>query len=315
MEQAKQTMPKIYPMAEGEAIDPLFNDAFVHVFGREESKVVTRGLVNSILREVGIEELGEINEIHSEHTDIGEAVGCKGSRFDVLVVADERRYIVDIEAERHSGDIANRALLYGCRIMSTYTQKGMGYDDLPHVIVMVLLDAQRKLEGDGIVTTASFKWQLGASSVEATDRLQIVLVDLAMARKRYNRAVEVPAGDEMAAWLYALTRGYKEKKGLVSIMEKFPSIEEFAARYNRAVSDPAIIAAYEAEADNWRERESRERWLEGERKKAQEEGHKEGLEQGLEQGLELASSVLREQGVEESTIAALRRTYVERSAK
>lgn len=60
------------------------------------------------------------------------------------------------------------------------------------------------------------------------------------ARKRQNISNEISL-DELAVWLYALTTGYKEPERLDAIMEKFLSIEEFAKKYDRAITDPALL--------------------------------------------------------------------------
>ncbi|MDO4399862.1 MAG: PD-(D/E)XK nuclease family transposase [Coriobacteriia bacterium] len=279
MTQARSNTPTSMGNESPKQIDPLFNDAFVRVFGREESKPLTRNFVNAILREIGVDEVGDIDEIHAEYTDIGEIIGCKTSRFDVLIAADGKRKLVDLEAQRQPSDIGNRALLYGARIMSTYTDMGTSYADLPHVIVITLLDTKSEFEDGEIISTATLKWQVGGEFVEATDRLRFILVDLVKARKRYNRPEAIDRGDEMAAWLYALTNGYRRREELNRVMEAFPSLEEFAKQYDRAVSDPALIRAYQAAADYWREEESRERWLAEQERKAVERGLQQGIEQ------------------------------------
>ena len=259
-------------------IDPLFNDAFIRVFGREDSKNLTKSFINAIFREIGIEELDHIDAIHSEYTDAGEIVGCKSTRFDVLILTDNR--VINLESERHPGDIVNRALLYASRLMSTHTDKGVTYDSLPHVIVIALLDTKSLFtDPNQIVYKSSMCWNLDGSFTEASDRLYFIAVDMKHARKRYNISNETSL-DELAAWLYALTIGYKEPGRLDAIMEKFPSIEEFANKYDRAITDPELLRAYERAADAWREEESLERFIRTEVEAGRAEARAEGLAEG-----------------------------------
>lgn len=53
-------------------IEPLFNDAFIRIFGKEESRKLTCGLINAIFRNVGLEEIKR----GSEHYSCGT---CKGA--------------------------------------------------------------------------------------------------------------------------------------------------------------------------------------------------------------------------------------------
>ncbi|MBQ9041530.1 MAG: PD-(D/E)XK nuclease family transposase [Eggerthellaceae bacterium] len=280
-------------------IDPMFNDAFVHVFGRSDSRNVTKAFINSVFRNVGIDEIDEIDSIHAEYTDMGEVVGCKATRFDVLIFADNQ--IVDLEAERHDTQLGDRAMLYGARLLSTHTELGLSYADMPQVVIVLLIDVASQFDaGDDLVFASNTSWFVNGQPVYATEKLKIVAVNLRKARKRYNRFEDIP-DDEMAAWLYILANGYKSNEEIERTVEKFPSIEEFAKRYGKAISDPSLMAAYEQEARNWRESESFERWL------ADKESN--DIEQGLEQGLEQATALLAEMGLGEEAIEEFAKNY------
>ena len=49
-------------------MEPLFSELFVRIFGMEDSKNMTRSLVNAILVGAGLEPIGEIKEISAERT-------------------------------------------------------------------------------------------------------------------------------------------------------------------------------------------------------------------------------------------------------
>ena len=51
--------------------------------------------------------------------------------------------------------------------------------------------------------------------------------------------------DESLAWLYLLAAGYEHPEEVNLIMDNFPTMEEFAARYGIALGDPILKRAYD----------------------------------------------------------------------
>ena len=241
MTQARSNTPKTTGSESLQRIDPLSNAAFVRIFGREESKPLTRSFINVILREIDIDEIGDIDEMRVEHADLGEIIGCKTSRFNVLIIADNADNLAERGARRQPGNIANRALFYGARAINTYVNGGTAHSDIPDVIVITLVDTQSEFDEDKIVLTATTHWHHGGEVIEASDKLRLVVVDLAKARSRHDRPESIDPDNEMTAWLFALTNGYRSNEELNRAVEAFPRLEEFVKQYDQTVLDSALI--------------------------------------------------------------------------
>ena len=286
-------------------IEPLFNAAFVRIFGDEgSSKTVTRALVNAVLRAAGLDEIGEIERIDAERTELGGTVDCKSSRFDVRIMAGER--LVDLEAQRRPDEIAARSLFYGALMLSSATGSGTVYDDLPQVTVIVLLDSAPLRSGDGLVHVCEMRWRGDGEGGPATDLLQVVVVELEKVRRRYNSLSDEVLADEALSWFYVLTKGFDEEGAMQATAEKFPTIEEFAELYGRAIGDPEVVRAYRRSEESWREENAWKRYFE----RIKREAHESGMEQGIEQGVSELSAALAKRGVDaaviDEAVAALR---------
>ena len=119
-------------------IEPLFYRAFPRIFGVNESKEVTRSLINAILTHAGLDPIGEIERIDAEHTALAGSVDCKMPRMDVRIVASGR--LVDLEAQLYPEDIGDRSLLYASQLLAENMPAGASYKDMPQTIVITLLD-------------------------------------------------------------------------------------------------------------------------------------------------------------------------------
>ena len=266
-------------------IDPLFNDAFIRIFGREDSKALTRSLVNSILRIVGIDPIGDINRIEAEYTMVDGSIECKAPRADIRLVSEKR--VLDIEAQTYEDDIDNRFLLYASKLMAASLTKGMGYEDLPQVIVIILLDdAPRFPDTPEIVSRAQMKWNAESADDTEIDRIILVLVELEKFRRRYTGLSPEVLDDESLAWMYLLTRGYESEEDMMTILDQYAELKEFADQYGYAIDDPKVVQAYESYLSAERDYHARQRYLARITREAEERGTKEGIEQGIERGAE-----------------------------
>ena len=296
-------------------IEPLFNSAFIRIFGREESKGITRSLVNSILTRAGINPIDEITTIDAEHTSVEGGVDCKTPRMDVCIVTANRR-IIDLEAQCYPEDIVNRSLLYASQLMSAYTPKRTRFKDIPQVIVITLLDdAPLFPDSPDFVNTCQMAWLSNGRFSEGTDRMAFVLVELEKVRRRYNMLSEEVLSDRLLSWLYLLTEGFDDKEEANAIMDAFPDLEEFATMYGYALNDPKLVRAYEDYASAEREYQSRKDYFERVEREARErgeaegfadgmkrghaEGRAQGIKQGIKQGIEQGIKQGIEQGIEQ----------------
>lgn len=266
-------------------IDPLFNDAFIRIFGREDSKALTRSLVNSILRIVGIDPIGDINRIEAEYTMIDGSIECKAPRADIRLVSEKR--VLDLEAQTYEDDIDNRFLLYASKLMAASFTKGMGYEDLPQVIVIILLDdAPRFPDTPEIVSRAQMKWDAESADDTEIDRIILVLVELEKFRRRYTGLSPEVLDDESLAWMYLLTRGYESEEDMMTILDQYAELKEFADQYGYAIDDPKVVQAYESYLSAERDYHARQRYLARITREAEEQGIERGIERGMKQGIE-----------------------------
>jgi len=140
-------------------IEPLFNSAFIRIFGQKESVGITRSLINTILRRAGIKPIGEVHSIEAEHTEAAGGVDCRSARMDVRVVAAGRRHI-GLEAQLYPEDIDSRSIFYASQIVVANTPKGAKYKDIPQAVVITLLDdAPLFPEQDGFISVSRMMWR------------------------------------------------------------------------------------------------------------------------------------------------------------
>ena len=296
--------------ASSEPIEPLFNEAFIRIFGREESKKLTRSLVNTVLESAGIGPIGEIEQISAEHGSPEGGVECKTPRFDVHIVSENR--LVDLEAQRFPAEVGNRSVYYAANALVAGTGKVRSYSELPQAIVITLLDDPALFpESQGFVHVCRWFWGVDGALIEATDRQLLVLVELSKIHERYNELGDDVLRDKLLSWAYLITNGFRNESEVRAIMDSYPDIEDFAELYGLAVNDPKVMQAYwdaktaVLEYNNRQEyfakleREAKERGLE----QGIEQGIERGIEQGIKQGVDSLSAKLRDLGVSESIIA------------
>ena len=293
------------------AIEPLFNSAFIKIFGREESKPLTRGLVNAVLRRIGVEPVAEIERIDAEHTATEGSVECKTPRMDVRVVAAGK--VIDLEAQGYPEDVGTRSLFYGSQLICENTPKGAQYRDLPQAIVITLLDAPPVFpDAGGFVHVCRLKWDVdGGVPRDGTDRLLFVVIELSKVREKYNELSGEVLSDELLTWAYLLTNGYRDDLEVEKMTSEVPDIEYFAELYGLAVNDPKVKRAFEDAVSAEREYHSRQNYYARLEREAiergfaqgEEAGMEKGMEKGMQKGMQKVAARLRELGVDEALIA------------
>ena len=283
--------------APDEPIEPLFNEAFIRIFGMEKSKRLTRSLVNTILESAGIEPIGEIDEITAEHGSPEGGVECKTPRFDVHIVSERR--LVDLEAQRFPTEVGNRSVYYAANALVAGTGKIKSYSDLPQAIVITLLDDPAPFpDSEEFVHVCRWFWDVDGQHVAATDRQLLVLVELSKIHERYNELREDVLRDKLLSWAYLITNGFRSESEVRAIMESYPDIEEFAELYGLAVNDPKVVQAYWDAKTAVLEYNNRQEYFEKLEREARERGEKEGASDAVE----LIAERLRSLDVDESII-------------
>ena len=303
-------------------ISPLFNDVFLKVFGSPDSKPATRILVNAILTSVGIEPIGEIRELSADAVS-GSGIKLRTARLDVVVVSEEGT-IVDLEAQRYHANVTNKALFYASKLLTEHMPKGGSgdYNDLPRIVSITLLEGHKVFEGDKDLSVAQMRWKRDRDTVDGTDRMVFVVVELDKIKKRYTEKGLGSIKDEGTAWLYALANGYRDDEEMDGLMSDFPTLREFAERYKRAIDDPEVKRAYDLYVESTLEYNQ---IVHDAQKKGHDEGYAtghdegyatghdegyatgrdEGQREGRKEGRKEVIDRLRELGVDEATIAAV----------
>lgn len=226
-------------------LSPLFNDAFLKIFGSQDSKRVTRSLVNAILRLAKIEQIGEVEQISADAANPG-GIEIKSPRTDVLVITDEGE-LVDLEAERHAVNVDNKLLLYASRLLSEHMPKGndKDYNEMPRVVAITLLEGRTIFDGKEFLSDGRVRWIQGDELIDGSDRMVFILVELDKVRKCYTANDEEVMGNESLAWLYLLAGGCCNDEETDRIVSSFPTMQEFAQRYRIAMDDPELKHTYD----------------------------------------------------------------------
>ena len=290
-------------------ISPLFNDVFLKIFGSQDSKHVTRSLVNAILRLADIEEIDEVEQISADATRPG-GIALKSPRTDVLVVAGEGD-LVDLEAERHDVNVNNKLLYYASKLLSEHVPKGGNedYDEIPRVVAITLLEGRTMFEGKEFVSNGLVRWLRGDELVDGSDRMAFVVVELDKVWERYTANSEEIASDESLARLYLLAGGCLDDEEADRIVGYFENIREFAERYRIAMDDPELKHTYDLYVESELEYNSRlhadQRRL---RREAYEDGWQKGREDGWQKGredgaVEVLAGLVRDGLLDESEAA------------
>ena len=289
-----------------ERFSPLFNDAFLRIFGSPDSAPVTQPLVNAILRAVGIQEIEKVERIAADAALLG-GVKCKTARLDVVVLADNGR-IVDLEAQRRKVDVETKSMFYAAKLLAENTPKGRGedYADVPQAIVIVLLEGRIMFPDEPqFLSVCRMRWRLSdGREADGPDRIVLVVAELDKVRERYNdpENLDDVLADESLAWLYLLAVGYKDPGEVARMTEEITNMEEFAERYGIAVDDPDLKRKYDAW---WQAEMEYNSMMSYARREGLADGLREGRADGLREG---RADGLREGREKErkSILAALR---------
>ena len=283
-------------------ISPLFNDVFLSIFGRPDSKEATHALVNAILTHAGVEAIGEISELHADAVT-GSGIKIRTARLDVLVISEDGA-LVDVEAQRYHANVSNKALFYASKLLTEHMPKGTGgddYDNIPRIVSITLLEGHEVFEGDVALSVGQVRWDRGDSTVDGTDRMLFLVAELEKIRKRYTANGLDSITDEAEAWLYALANGYRDDKEMNELMSHFPTLREFAERYRMAIDDPEVKRAYDRYVESTLEYNQIVH-------EAQRKGYATGHDEGRKEGRKEVIDRLRELGIDEATIAAINET-------
>lgn len=283
-------------------ISPLFNDAFLRIFGRQDSKAITRSLVNAVLGRAGLPPIGDVSELRSDAASTG-GVALRTARTDVLVVSPEA--VVDLEAERRHANVDNKMLFYASKLMCEHTPKGGddNYSELPRIVVITLLEGRKLFEGDGFLSVGGIRWSRGnGGMVDGSDRMVLIVVELDKVRKRYTVNDEEITTDESLAWLYLLADGYRDDDEMGVIVERFQTMQEFAERYKLAMGDPKLKRAYDKYIEA---RMEYNEMVYQDKLQARREGHDEGYADGYDAGRNAGYDEGRNAGYDEGRKDAL----------
>ena len=286
-----------------ERFSPLFNDAFLKIFGSADSAPVTLPLVNAVLRAVGIAEIEGIDRISADAALPG-GIECKTPRLDVVVLADDGR-LIDLEAQRRKADVASKSLFYAAKLLVENTPKGRDgdYDRIPQVVVIALIDGQRLFpDGGQFLSVCRMGWNdafAPGRRADGPDDIVLIAAELDKVRELYNGAggVDSALTDELTAWLYLLAGGYESPEEVGRMSESFPTMEEFAERYGIAIGDPDLKRKYDVW---WQSEMEYNSMMSYAKREGRAEGRAEGIEEGIEEGVQRSIAALREAGLDEA---------------
>ena len=148
-------------------ISPLFNDAFLKIFGSQDSKPVTQSLVNAVLDCAGLTALDGIAELRADATSAG-GVELKSPRTDVLILSPSGD-VVDLEAQRRYANVNNKSLFYASKLLCEHMPKSKDetYANMPQVIVITLLEGRKMFKGEHFLHVGQIMWKSGDNFKES----------------------------------------------------------------------------------------------------------------------------------------------------
>ena len=174
----------------------------------------------------------------------------KTPRLDVKIATAGA--IVDLESQLTRTPIGERMLFYGAGLLSQGLDRGMDYQDMKRVVVIMLYDGPDEFfSGDRYLYRSKFVWD--GPELAVSDRLALVLVEMNKFRREHAQLTSDILGDELESFLYYMVKGYKDREERHEMETMYESLIAYAKAYDLALDDPETAKAYwrdfTAEAD------------------------------------------------------------------
>ena len=283
---------------------PLSSVVIAKIFEDDRNADLACTLINAILRNAGEPEIQNIIQLKSEYPLAGRVISqgeiSRGGRLDIRAVASDGR-IFSIEILLYfDASLGDRSLFYGAKILSDSTPAGASFGELPHVVVINIMQKGPRDAG-GWHYRAALRYLDDEGELDS-DKLIIHYIDLSRFEALCGeaKAEDLP---ELGRWLRYFTRGYLDEAEGKELMTMDEGLRKFAEEYRIALNDPDLKRIYdfymsgvidEALRVNHARREG---YAEGEAK-----GRAEGEAKGRDKTLIEAARKMKQEGINVNTI-------------
>jgi predicted transposase/invertase (TIGR01784 family) len=245
-------------------------------------------LVNSVLRNAGRLPLEAIDMLNCEQVLLGEGRKLRGCRLDLEIRDGDHRLNVEVQVSSLQR-MADRMVFNSSRMLSLNTPSGAGYDELPKITVISIIDFYyRKSHPD---YHQPFGLLYEKSPERVTDKFDYHMLEMPKFRK-----LKPDFTNPLQRWLYYMDYGYKNPESPIvkEVVQMDQGLNEFAKQYQRNASDPKTLNAYYGHIMERMDEQNRiktariEGRVEGVAK-GRAEGHSEGRADGINEGLALSA--------------------------
>ncbi len=285
---------------ENRRLDPLSDSVFNYMFSDQALKGSMREIINSVLRDAGDTEIGEVQEIATQYDVKRRGFGSHGGRVDVRAKTEDGT-LFDIEVQLSTEPAMNaRSWFYGSGIMGAEFHEGMPYNQVPKVRIINLLDFTLRKEHPDYLQP--IKLMYVKKSAEATDAFRIYNIELPKYRAE-NPTLESVKNDPLKRWLYMLDKGYENDRELEVLGKMTEGMQAFAEKYRISLTDPDLKRIYDLEMSAKRDQAS-----------ALYNAKNEGIELGMQKGLAEGEALGLKKGLAEGEALGLKKGLAEGEA-
>ncbi len=199
-------------MLNNEVMNPTNDYIFRRIFGREENKEITKGLISAIIgKEIKKIELNESRILEKDLRD--DKIGI----LDVRAKLDDET-IVNIEMQIvQNSNIEKRILFYWSKLYYSQIKEGEDYNKLNKTIVILIADFE--LKGLKELEKYHTKWQIREEEYKTKVLTDVLEIDIIELEKLTNQLKEKQIDKKDKAMLWSLFIKNPERVGKEEMRE------------------------------------------------------------------------------------------------
>ena len=265
---------KFFIPKDADLLDPKMDSTFKTLFTRDSrgSGIALKSLVSAIIGD----EPASVEVINNELPK--EVLYAKEIRLDLQCkMEDGSRIDIEIQTCPDGDNLRKRSLYYGCRMLSSMSNRGQHYFELPKVYQVMFTNFTLFKESRDYMQ--SFRMKSG--DIELCDTLQVIFIQMPLLKEE---TIEEKNLNEIEKWVIFLRDSTdKEKRDLLNrIMATDRGIKEAGE----------ILMTISADEREWAIQESRYKG-----KMDYESGLAASHAKGVEEGLETAARGMKEKNI------------------
>lgn len=279
---------KIFIPKDADLLDPKMDSTFKTLFTRDSrgSGIALRSLVSAIIGN----EPASVEVINNELPK--EVLYAKEIRLDLQCkMEDGSRIDIEIQTCPDGDNLKKRSLYYGCRMLSSMSNSGKHYFELPKVYQVMFTNFTLFKESSNYMQ----QFRMKSGDIELCDTLQVIFIQMPLLKEEN---IEEKNLNEIEKWIIFLRDSTdKEKRDLLNrIMATDLGIKEAGE----------ILMTISADEREWAIQESRYKG-----RMDYESGLAAAQAKGKEEGLETAARGMKEKNLPIEMITEITRLTAE----